>query len=188
MLRTFATTPSHGLAEPATHDLNVAEVFKAHAGFVWRVLQHLGVRPADLEDAAQEVFVVVHRRSGDYSERDRIRAWLYAICARVAKDHRRSLRRRREHLTAELPESACAPTQAAELANQQSLMLGRQLLAALPEKQRTVFLLYELEQMSMTEVALAVSCPVQTAYARLRKARERIMAEVARAARRGGVP
>jgi RNA polymerase sigma-70 factor, ECF subfamily len=188
MLRTIAALPSHGLASAEPRTLDVAEVFKNQAGFVWRVLQHLGLREADLEDAAQEVFVVVQRRLADYRECDKLRAWLYAICARVAKDHRRRVRRRREHITAEPPEPWCAATQAAHLAKQQSLAFGERLLATLPEKQRTVFLLYELEQMSMTEVALAVDCPLQTAYARLRKARERILAEVARAERRGEAP
>jgi RNA polymerase sigma-70 factor (ECF subfamily) len=192
MARTWLATQTRelvpdqpGADDHAAQPLDVAEVFKAHAGFVWRVLQHLGVRVADLEDATQEVFVVVHRRGSEYHDRDRVRAWLYAICVRVAKDARRRIRRRREDLPGELPEAWCGATQLSELANQRSLALGKRLLAALPEKQRTVFLLYELEQMSMTEVALALECPVQTAYARLHKARERICAEVARATRRG---
>ena len=188
MFRTFAVLPSQVAAQEVAPQLDVAELFKCHAGFVWRVLHHLGVRPADLEDATQEVFVVVHRRLADYREQDRVRAWLYAICVRVANDHRRSARRRREQLTDAPPEAWIPPSQAADLANQQSLALGRSLLAALPEKQRTVFLLYELEQFSMVEVAAAVGCPLPTAYARLRKARERILVEVARAGRRGDLP
>jgi RNA polymerase sigma-70 factor (ECF subfamily) len=180
--------PTGDLCEEAGAEPTVADLFKSHAGFVWRVLTHLGVSGADVEDATQEVFVVVHRRLAEYRERDRARSWLYAICARVARDHRRRIRRRREHLTEAPPESWCAPTQAASLAQRQSLALGERLLQSLPEKQRTVFVLYELEQMSMTEVALAVGCPVQTAYARLHKARERVLVEVARAQRRGEVP
>jgi RNA polymerase sigma-70 factor (ECF subfamily) len=187
-VRTIALSPARVLTHEVAAEPTVAELFKAHAGFVWRVLQHLGVSEPDIEDATQEVFVVVHRRLADYCERDRARSWLYAICARVAKDHRRRIRRRREQVTDQPPELSYPPPQAAELANRQSLAFGQRLLAALPENQRTVFLLYELEQMSMTEVALAVGCPVQTAYARLHKARERIFAEVARAERRGGVP
>jgi RNA polymerase sigma-70 factor (ECF subfamily) len=185
-LRTLAALPAPAFATEAAP--TVDELFKAHAAFVWRVLQHLGVSAADVEDATQEVFVVVHRRLGEYREREKVRSWLYAICARVARDHRRRLRRRREHLTAAPPEAWYLPPQAAELAQRQSLALGERLLQSLPEKQRTVFVLYELEQMSMPEVALAVGCPVQTAYARLHKARERITAEVARAQRRGVVP
>jgi RNA polymerase sigma-70 factor, ECF subfamily len=167
---------------------DVTAIFKEHHRFVWRVLSHLGVQAGDLEDALQEVFVVVHRRLRDYREQDRIRAWLYAICVRVAKGFRRSLLRRRIHLTGVAPEEPREPRQPEDLANQEALALAQRLLEALPEKQRAVFLLYEVEQMPMSEVALAVDCPLPTAYARLRKARERVLALVARAKLRGDSP
>src|SRR5688572_16381958 len=160
---------------------DVESIWRAHGGFVWRVLHHLGVKSPDLEDATQEVFVVVHRRLAEYQEQDKLRAWLYAICVRVARDHRRKLFRRRERVTDTPPERVVGPTQTSSVENQEALQLAEKLLAALPEKQRVVFLLYEVEQMSMTEVALAVDCPVPTAYARLRKARERVLELVARA-------
>ena len=167
---------------------DVAALFKEHHRFVWRVLAHLGVAPADLEDALQEVFVVVHRRLGDYREQDKVRAWLYAICARVARGFRRSMLRRRIQLSGTVPERAREAAQPDEVANQEALRLAQRLLEALPEKQRAVFLLYEVEQMPMSEVAIAVDCPLPTAYARLRKARERVLALVARSKLRGDVP
>jgi RNA polymerase sigma-70 factor (ECF subfamily) len=172
--------------EPIAVDVDA--IWRAHGGFVWRVLHHLGLPPADIEDATQEVFVVVHRRIGDYQEQDKLRAWLYAICVRVARDHRRKLFRRRERVTDTPPERVVGPTQASSAENRQALQLAEKLLAALPEKQRVVFLLYEVEQMSMPEVALAIDCPLPTAYARLRKARERVLELVARAQLRGEAP
>jgi RNA polymerase sigma-70 factor (ECF subfamily) len=172
--------------EPIAVDVDA--IWRAHGGFVWRVLHHLGLKPADIEDATQEVFVVVHRRIGDYQEQDKLRAWLYAICVRVARDHRRKLFRRRERVTDTPPERVFDATQVHSVENQQALQLAEKLLAALPEKQRVVFLLYEVEQMSMPEVALAIDCPVPTAYARLRKARERVLELVARAQLRGEAP
>jgi len=167
---------------------DVDSIWRAHGSFVWRVLHHLGVKPADVEDATQEVFVVVHRRLHEYREEDKLRAWLYAICVRVARDHRRRLFRRRERVTDVPPERVVGPVQATAVENQEALQLAEKLLAALPDKQREVFLLYEVEQMSMSEVALAVDCPLPTAYARLRKARERVLEHVQRAERRGEVP
>ena len=164
------------------------ELFDRQAAFVWRCLRHLGVPSGDLEDATQEVFVVVHGRLRDYQERDKLRAWLYAICVRVAHRHKRKTARRREHVTDVPPERVVGPVQATTVENQQALQLAEKLLAALPDKQREVFLLYEVEQMSMSEVALAVDCPLPTAYARLRKARERVLEHVQRAERRGEVP
>ncbi len=173
---------------PARIALDVESIWRAHGGFVWRVLHHLGLKSADIEDATQEVFVVVHRRLGEYEEHDKLRAWLYAICVRVARDQRRRLFRRRERVTDAPPDAPLPALQAAQAENQQALVLAHRLLALLPEKQRVVFLLYEVEQLSMPEVALAVGCPVPTAYARLRKARERVLAHVTRAERRGELP
>lgn len=174
--------------EASAGALDVDAIWRAHGSFVWRVLHHLGVKPADVEDATQEVFVVVHRRLHEYQEQDKLRAWLYAICVRVARDQRRRLFRRRERVTDAPPERVIGPVQAEAAENQQALALAQKLLAALPEKQRIVFLLYEVEQMSMPEVALAIDCPTPTAYARLRKARERVLELVARAERRGELP
>jgi RNA polymerase sigma-70 factor (ECF subfamily) len=174
--------------EQAASRLDVTAIFKLHHGFVWRVLAHLGVVAAEQEDALQEVFVVVHRRLHEYREQDKMRAWLYAIAARVARDYRRRVFRRREQLTDAPPETSQAPSQAADAANRQALVFAERLLATLPDKQRAVFLLYEVEQMPMAEVALAVGCPVPTAYARLRKARERVLTQVSRAQRRGEAP
>ena len=185
------------LAVQATRDLehevcaarpDVTALFREHHRFVWRMLAHLGVQAADQEDALQEVFVVVHRRLQDYRDEDKARAWLYAICVRVARGFRRSLLRRRIQLVGDAPEGAREAQQPEQVANQEALRLAQRLLDALPEKQRTVFLLYEVEQMPMSEVALAVDCPLPTAYARLRKARERVLALATRAKLRGDAP
>ena len=70
------------------------EVYAAHFGFVWRVLRTFGVPAASLEDAAQDVFVVVHRRLPEFEGRAAITTWLFAIVLGVARNHRRSQRRR----------------------------------------------------------------------------------------------
>jgi RNA polymerase sigma-70 factor (ECF subfamily) len=186
-MRTMTDIHSYGQEEAREQPLDVAEIFKAQHAFVWRILRHLGIAASDQEDVLQEVFVVVHRRLGEYREQDKMRAWLYAICTRVVRDHRRRVGRRREELT-ELPDARHPQAPPHELADPRALSLAQRMLAALPEKQRAVFLLYEIEQLSMVEIALAVECPLQTAYARLRKARERVLSEVARARLRGEMP
>jgi RNA polymerase sigma-70 factor (ECF subfamily) len=80
----------------------------------------------------------------------------------------------------ERSEPSAAATQHAQLEEREALALGYRLLERLPPLQRQVFVLYEVEDMSMAEVAQALDCPLQTAYSRLHKARERVLAEVAR--------
>ena len=64
--------------------LTVLEVHDRHAEFVWRTLQRMGVGPADLDDAMQEVFVVVHKKLGAFRGASSITTWLYGIALRVA--------------------------------------------------------------------------------------------------------
>lgn len=183
MLALLATgQPDAAGATPAA-----SELFTEHNGFVWRSLSHLGVDRADLEDALQEVFVVVHRRLADYREQQKVRSWLYAISVRVARDFRRKRTRRREQLTATPPDASGEASQLENVANRQALVLAQRMLDALPENQRAVFLLYEVEQLSMIEVAAALNCPLHTAYSRLKKARERMLTLAAHAQRRDDV-
>lgn len=154
-----------------------SEVFSTHLDYVWRVLRHLGVRGSDVEDVAQEVFVVVHRRLPAWEPRADIRSWLYGIAWRVAKDHRqRAWNRKSTSLETEPePISFDAPDERAIA--RQALARVEKVLAGLDEEQRMVFVLYEIEGMTMEDIAAAMSCPLKTAYSRLRLARERVRAD-----------
>lgn len=154
------------------------EAFEAHGPFVCRSLRYLGVPEADLDDLVQEVFLVVSKRLNDYEERGRARSWLYSICSRVAHSQRRKVMRRRE--SEPVAEQAEAAPQQDQVEEREALELGLKLLQQLPEQQREVFVLYEVEDMPMSEIAQALGCPLQTVYSRLYKARERILAQVQR--------
>jgi RNA polymerase sigma-70 factor (ECF subfamily) len=157
-------------------------VFREHAGYVWRVLRHLGVAEAELDDACQEVFVVVSRRLAEYEPRASMRSWLYGIARRVASQFRRRSPRRREEPLETLPERAREPEQVAALERAQARDALYAILDELRTEQREVYVLYEIEQLTMPEVAEALGCPVQTAYSRYRSARKYVQAEVQRLA------
>lgn len=169
----MTTRPSESrLAGP--NPLRLRHIFEEHAAFVCRSLRRLGVLEADLDDVLQEVFMVVYQRLTEYQERGRARSWLYSICTRLAAAHRRKAGRRRESTTPELPDTPAEATQHTRLEEREALALGQRLLALLPEEEREVFVLYEVEGMAMTEIAEARGCPLQTAYSRLYQARRRI--------------
>src|SRR5262245_10586363 len=86
--------------------LDVVGIHETHADFVWRSLQRLGVRPADLEDALQEVFIVVHRRLDTFDGSSRLSTWLFGISIRVAAAMRRKAHLRREHPTPDVVDAA----------------------------------------------------------------------------------
>src|SRR5512146_2914504 len=86
--------PRSGTGPRADAVLTFEEVYEEHFAFVWRNLRRLGVTEAGLRDAAQDVFVVVHRRMHEFAGRGSVQAWLYSILRRVAADHRRRARRK----------------------------------------------------------------------------------------------
>jgi RNA polymerase sigma-70 factor (ECF subfamily) len=158
------------------HDFD--QVFRAEVRYVGRTLRYLGVDQAHLEDACQEVFVVVHRRLDVCQPGGSLRAWIRQICVRVARNRRRTIRRRREDASDNPPETVVPPNQQRdlELRDLRDRLLA--VLEELPAEQRDVFVLYEIEQLTMREVAEALSCPLQTAYSRHNAARDKVRARV----------
>ena len=160
---------------------SLAEIFREHAPFVWRGLRRLGIPESDVEDVCQEVFVVVHRKLGDFEGRSSLRTWIYSICARTASDYRRSGRVRREVVTDAPPEMAHEGGQHDAVALRQARATLDRILDELDDDKRSVFVLYEIEELTMAEVAEALGCPLQTAYSRLHAARKVVEAGVTRA-------
>jgi len=167
-------------ASPTSEAPTIRHVFDEHGPFVCRSLRYLGVREPDLDDMLQEVFLVVSRRLGDYDEHGRMRAWLYSICTRVARSYRRKAARVRESLNPSFVEQESEPSQLTQVEDRQALVLGCQLLSLISPEQREVFVLYEVEDMTMPEIAQALSLPLQTGYSRLHRARALILAAVQR--------
>jgi RNA polymerase sigma-70 factor (ECF subfamily) len=165
------------MSTPAdAHDFD--QVFRAHVHYVGRTLRCLGVDQAHIEDACQEVFVVVHRRLNVCRPGESLRAWIRQICVGVARNRRRTIRRRREDASDDPPEMVIPPNQQRDLELRDLREMLLAVLEELPAEQREVFVLYEIEQLTMTEVAEALSCPLQTAYFRLNTAREKVRARL----------
>jgi RNA polymerase sigma-70 factor (ECF subfamily) len=175
----------HALADSgATAAPAFSAVYTAHVRFVWRVLRTLGVPEPQIEDAVQDVFVVVHRRLAEWQGRAAITTWLFAIARRVAHTHRRraghSAAARLEPLSDELaddlPGGGGDPF--AEMSRSQAAATVLAILDGLDDDKRIVFALVELEQLSVPEVALMLDLNLNTAYSRLRLARHAFEAAV----------
>jgi RNA polymerase sigma-70 factor, ECF subfamily len=160
--------------------MNLKQIFDEHASYVWRVLRRLGVDDADVEDVCQEVFLVVHRKLDTFDGRSAMRTWLYGICLRVASEYRRRPHRRREQVAETVPEQSMPATQDDALDRRRALDRLDAALDQLDDDKRAVFVLYEIEQLPMMEIALAAGCPLQTAYSRLRAARAHVEAAMRR--------
>lgn len=184
--RPSASGPEGAPENAAEAPLAFEAVYAAHFRGVWRTLHRLGVGRSQLDDAAQDVFVVVYRRFGEFDGRS-LRGWLYAIAVRVASDYRRRpWQRRSVPLTDVVVDSAPDPARASELS--ESVRLLHDLLAELPDEQRVVFVLGELEQLTAPEIAKALELNLNTVYSRQRAARARFEAGLTRSRSRRGRP
>jgi RNA polymerase sigma-70 factor (ECF subfamily) len=161
-------------------DLSFDELFEAYATFVWRVLGRLGVASSDLADTSQEVFLVVHRRLHDFEGRSSVKSWIYGICIRVAAAWRRKPHRAHERALDESALENATDSQDEELEQRRAREKLAQVLERLDEDKRAVFVLYELEELTMPQVAEALGCPLTTAYSRLHAARKTVRAAFAR--------
>jgi RNA polymerase sigma-70 factor (ECF subfamily) len=151
---------------------SVRQVFDAHAPFVWRTIRHLGVSERDVEDVCQEVFVTVHRKLAGFEGRSSLKTWLYGICVRTASDYRRRAHVRREQPVSELPVVAADPSQFDDVVRGELRGTLVTILSELDDDRRAVFVLHEIEELPMKQIAEIVGCPLQTAYSRLHSARK----------------
>lgn len=159
--------------QPPPAPLEFDAVYRAHVGAVWRALSGLGVRGADVHDACQEVFVVVHRRLPEFDGRHKVGTWIHAICVNVARAWRRRAAQR-EPVTDDDSALVADDDPERTIAARQATDALRRLLDALDDDKRAVFVLYEVGEMSMREVAEALHCPLQTAYSRYHAARKQL--------------
>jgi RNA polymerase sigma-70 factor (ECF subfamily) len=148
------------------------QVYERHFRFVWRVLRASGLPSSMVEDAAQDVFVVVHRKLEEFEGRSDIRTWLFRIARWVVSGERRRLRTKPEHepLDDELSDVSAGPFE--EAARNEAIRTLERILSRMDPEKRMAFLLMDIEEMKATEVAELLEINVNTAYSRLRLARE----------------
>ncbi len=153
--------------------LDVQDIFRAEGAYVVRALRYFGVPERDVPDVCQEVFVIVHRKLPEFEYRAAIRTWLYRICQRAASDYRRRAHVRREQVTGEpIGSGEHDGKDFSDGIHARSVLLKA--LDTLDDERRAVFVLYEIEELTMREVADALGCPLQTAYSRLHAARKQL--------------
>lgn len=169
----------------STNKLTFESVVLEHGQFIRRTLAQLGVAAKDLPDVEQEVFRGIDKGLPTFdpvlaaNPATALRGWLFGICERQAANHRRSENRRGEVLRTneelDIAISAAPDVEEKLLAAERKAILS-ELLATLEPQRRAVVVAYELEGLPMQEVATAMSIPVNTAWNRLRLAREDLKA------------
>jgi RNA polymerase sigma-70 factor, ECF subfamily len=166
---------------PASRSLpDLGAIFDEHFDYVWATLRRFGVRDADREDLVHEVFLKVHGRLADYDTSRPLRPWLFGFAYRVASDYHRLARHRVEVLGG--PGEAAAPAlpadQRIEAFEARDLLLTA--LHTLPLDRRAVLVMHDVDEVPVPEIAETLGIPLNTAYSRLRLAREQLASSVVR--------
>jgi RNA polymerase sigma-70 factor (ECF subfamily) len=159
-----------------------------HYDVLWRALRRFGVPEAHVEDSAQQALIVFSNRLADVPPGSE-RAFLYGTAVRVASDVRKRLARSREVSDEGVEQNASPAPNAEELVDaRRARQLLDGVLEAMPMDLRTVFVLYELEEMTMAAIATALELPAGTVASRLRRARENFEASVRDLQTKGRTP
>lgn len=156
---------------PPTFD----ELYTRYFDLVWRLVRRFGVQPALVEDAAQDTFIVVHRRLESLRPDASPKAFVVAIALRVANDYRRTARRKGASSIDEAELAALDGSPYDMVLRAQCGQLVASFLDGLAAEQRAVFVLAELEGMTAPEISELLSVNLNTVYTRLRAARQRFV-------------
>jgi RNA polymerase sigma-70 factor (ECF subfamily) len=170
--------------------MNRGEVSEHH-DFVRRSLRCMGIPDAVVDDAAQDVYLVAHRRRVDFLGKAHVKTWLFAIARHVAQNYKRSARRRNARLVEGSPDElgadgstfeACADDPLERIARREAAARLDKLLQDIGEQNRNLFVMVAVEGMTVGEAAKALSMNHNTAYTRFRAARPAFAAAVEQAA------
>jgi RNA polymerase sigma-70 factor, ECF subfamily len=178
------TVTGERLARLASDPERLRQAVEEHYEFVWRALRRLGVADSSVEDAVQQVLVVLSRRLAEVRPGAE-RAFMVATATRVAADFRKMHARRREDFDAELLDARISNAPAADelLDRERARLLLDVVLGQMPDDLRTVFIFFEFEDMSSAAIAELLDLPLGTVASRLRRARETFEAIAARLAK-----
>lgn len=174
-MRSDELTPPPGaspLAATAPPGVRLRALVVEHFDFVWRSLRRLGLREGDVDDAAQRVFLITSEKLADVTPGNE-RSFLFGVTLRVASHVRRGYGRRREAEPEELDllrDSAPSPEET--LDDRRARGIADALLDEMPIELRSVFVLFEVEEMTMAQIAELLGLPPGTVASRLRRARE----------------
>ncbi len=173
-----------GTPAPARSALpSFKELYHRYFDFVWSSARRLGVEPSAMDDTVQEVFIVIHSKLHTLENPEALRSWIYGVVRRTASNHRRVQRANAGAsagaLVNEEPVSR-EPTPLEQTERNSELSLLTSLLDQLDEPKREIFSLVELEELPVPEAAEVLEIPLNTAYSRLRAARQMFEAALAR--------
>ncbi len=186
------STESAPHAEESVETWGAAEfdaIYRREIRYVWNFVRYLGVRPANVEDVAHDVFVTVFRRLSTYDTSRPLRPWVTGVAYRVSMDHLRLARHRREKAVSALPPAQeRRHAQPSHLPAIEAQQLVHAALDKLDEDRRGIVVLHELEGYTAPEISEMLDVPLNTVYSRLRRGRQEFVNIVTSLSRQKATP
>jgi RNA polymerase sigma-70 factor (ECF subfamily) len=197
-------SPSPTRAEPAVAEAELARrmaqndeaalvtLMRRHNGALFRIARAILKDGADAEDVLQESYLQAYRHIADFRGEAKLSTWLTRIVVNQALARRRGRHRSRtvvpfsnlqadEHVTSEPvgpDDSAESPEHSTSRAEVRSLL--ERAIESLPVAFRTVFILREVDELSVAETAECLSITAATVRSRLFRARGLLRESLAR--------
>jgi len=174
------------VAEDVTEASGAEQAYQLWKGRVWRFASRLGVPSEQLEDATQDVFTAVFRRWGDFRGQSTRRTWVLGFVPRVASSYRRRRRQPAEPARERADDSTLAAVPSREhdpfesTARQEAKRVVSSFLDGLPEIDRQLFVLVDLEDASVVDAAAILELGPRRAYKILDRARRALEATLVR--------
>jgi RNA polymerase sigma-70 factor (ECF subfamily) len=167
----------------ATPDEACLAAFQSELDYIFRTFRRLGTSASEVDDLAQELFLVLRRSWSGYDSERPLRPYLFGIAFRIASAHRRKFGREVALEVVEVSDSGPGPDDA--LATKQARVLVLAALEQIPLPRRAVLVMHDLDDVPVEEVASALGIPRFTVYSRLRKARRELASAVRRLTQAG---
>jgi RNA polymerase sigma-70 factor (ECF subfamily) len=147
---------------------------------IWRTVRFLGVPDSAAEDVAQQVFCIAATKLTEITPGAE-RSFLLSTAWRVSSEYRRAARRRPGASDADLEGLEAPLPSPDELLDRKRARAALQtVLSSMPPDLRMVFVLFEIEELTLPEIAAAAGIPLGTATSRLRRARDAFQSIVKR--------
>lgn len=182
-LRSVRPAPEEPVAPVVRAEDECVRAFERELDYVFAALRRLGAPPSDVEDLAQDVFVVLLRNWTKLDAGRPLRPYLFGVAFRIVCAHRRRRLREVPHASFESEDAGPGPEKA--LQSHQAAALLQAALERVPLPRRAVIILHELDGVPLSEVAKVLSITRFGAYARLRKGLRELATAVRRLQRQG---
>ena len=152
---------------------------------MYRTLRRLGTAPSEVDDLAQEVFLVLRGCWSTYDADRPLRPFLFGISFRIASAHQRKRRREVAFGVVEVGDMGPGPDEALQSKQARALVLAA--LERIPLPRRAVMVMHDIDGVSVSDVASVLEIPLFTVYSRLRKARRELEVAIRRMLREADV-